>query len=60
MLRFVGEVRRAVLHPGDLRIAWVGRFQSAFDSFLPLRVRASRARSSAAGVAMPLFPSHLR
>ena len=38
----------------------VGLSQSAFDSFLPLRLRSSRTRSSAVGVSMPLSLGHAR
>ena len=54
MLRLVGQTGADILQPGDLHVGSIGLSQSVFDSFFPVRVRSSRTRSSAVGVAMPL------
>ena len=61
VLGLVGEVRTTVFQLGDLAFSLailasgsVLLVHSSFDSFLPLRARSSRIRSSALGVSMPL------
>ena len=52
-----GQMRRAVLHLGDLASGSRFETQSVLESFLPLRFRSRRARSSAVGVSKAREPS---
>ena len=54
MLGLVGEMVVPSFIRAIFASASVGLVQSSFDSFLPLRPRSSRTRSSIVGVATPL------
>jgi hypothetical protein len=54
VLGLVAQTRRAVLLLAIFASGSVGLVQSSFESFLPLRFRSSRTRSSIVGVATPL------
>jgi hypothetical protein len=54
VLGLVAQTRRAVLLLAIFASGSVGLVQSSFESFLPLRFRSSRTRSSIDGVATPL------
>ena len=55
VLGLVGQMGRAVLHLGEASGS-LFETQSWFESFLPLRLRSRRARSSAVGVSMGRSP----
>jgi hypothetical protein len=54
VLGLVAQTRRAVLLLAIFASGSVGLVQSSFESFLPLRFRSSRTRSSIVDVATPL------